>query len=203
MYIEKPKITDNNYIGDMISIRPTNDTTVLYLASENKVVRRYIDNISTEAKSNMTFIVHKINFRHVITIITHAGGIVFTSGDGVVGVKPNNIVDGTAYYVNPHNNSNGNNFNIFKDQFTLQNKSTSTFINYDLDTKLIYDKLISPDTSSIFNLVLQNGYYEIFNVDDKYLTVNNRGTLTFNNQILVNPTGNLFTIKITYELTSP
>ena len=202
MYIEKPKMIDNNYIGDMISIRSTNDTTPLYLAVENKVVKAYIDNTLAEAKSNMTYIIHKINFRHVINIITSVGGIVFTTGDGVVGVKPNNIVDGTSYYVNPHNNTNGNNFNIFNDQFTLQNKTKNTFINYDLTTKLLYDKLISPDTSSIFNLVLQNGYYEILNVNDKNLTVNNRGILTFDDESLVNPTGNLFTIKITYELTS-
>lgn len=144
MYIEKPKMIDNNYIGDMISIRTTNDTTPLYLATENKVVKAYIDNTLAEAKSNMTYIIHKINFRHVINIITSVGGIVFTTGDGVVGVKPNNIVDGTSYYVNPHNNTNGNNFNIFNDQFTLQNKTKNTFINYDLTTKLLYDKLISP-----------------------------------------------------------
>jgi len=201
MYIEKPKIIDNNYVGDMISIRATNDETPLYLAAENKVVKAYIDNTTAEAKSNMTFIIHKLSFRHVINIITYAGGIIYTTGDGVVGVKPNNIVDGTSYYVNPHNNTNGNNFNIFNDQFNLQNKTTNTFINYDLDTKLLYDKLISPDTSSIFNFVLQNGYYEIININNNYLTVNNRQKLTFDDETYVNPTGNLFTIKISYELT--
>jgi len=202
MYIEKPKIVDRNYVGDMISMRATNDETPLYLASENKVLKAYADNITVEAKSNMTFIVHKLPFRHIINIITYADGTVFTTGDGIVGVKPDNIDDGTPYYVNPHNTASGNNFNIFNDQFTLQNKNTNTFISYDSTTKLVYDKLISADRTSIFNFVLKNGYYEMLNISDNYLTVNNIGILTFDNETLVNATGNLFRLRITYELTS-
>jgi len=79
MYIEKPKLVDNNYIGDMVSMRTTNDTTPLYLTYQNKEVAAHIDANSIELKSNMTFIINKLTFRHVIKISTSTRRNVITN----------------------------------------------------------------------------------------------------------------------------
>jgi hypothetical protein len=202
MYIEKPKLVDNNYIGDMISTRTTNDTTPLYLAFLNKAVTATADNNSVAAKSNMTFIIHEVNFRHVIKIMTSSSsaGSVITKPDKSLGVLANNIVDGTSYFVNPHNKTNGNNFNIFNDQFNLQNTTTNTFITYDETEHLLYDKMLIPDNSSIYNLVKKDGYYTIMDVNNDNLILNSRNILTFQADTNAIETANLFIISISYVL---
>ena len=202
MYIEKPKKIDNNYIGDMISVRATNETTPLYLAAENKVVKAYADSNKVDAKSNMTFIIHKLNFRHVIKIITKFGGSVITNSDNSMSILSNNTADGTSYYVNPHNKTNGNNFNIFNDQFTLQNKTKSTFVTYNQTQYLLYDKMPIPDDTSIFNLVKEEGYYVIMNVNNDKLLANTRepSVLTFKPDPNADANANLFSISMSYVL---
>jgi hypothetical protein len=202
MYIEKPKLIDNNYIGDMISGKSTNETRPLYLAAENKEIKAYADSNKMDAKSNMTFIIHKLGFRHVIKIITKFGGSIITNPDNSISILANNNSDGTSYYVNPHNQSNGNNFNIFNDQFTLQNKTKGTFVTYDSNRYLLYDRMKIPDNSSIFNLVKEDSYYLIMNVSDEKLLANTREpqVLTFQPDTNADENANLFSISISYEL---
>ena len=202
MYIENPKTTDINIMNDMISIKTANTESQLNLASENKIVKAYANINTVEAKSNMTFIVHRKSFRYVITIITIYNGSVKTMSDEVVGVLDNNSTDGTSYFVNQHSNLN-NNFDIFKDQFTLQNTKTNTYIDFDTTTRLLYDRVSQPNTNSIFNFELQNGFYKIVSSDNSnFIMLQNRKILKLSSDSEKNimSNDNLFKIQIKYEL---
>jgi hypothetical protein len=201
MYIEKPKLIDNSYIADMISLRTTNDTTPLYLAAENKKIKAYIDANEMEAKSNMTFIVKKYTFRHVIQIMSSTGRSIITNSiNKTLSVSAVGSTTGNTYYVNEQNKTNGQNFNIFNDQFTLENTITKKFVTYDTTDFLLYDKMLAPNQTSIYNLEAKDNYYRIMDVNNNNLILNSRDILTFKEDTNADSTSNLFSIIITYVL---
>jgi len=201
-YFEKPKITDdetNINNGDMISIRTFTDEPPLYLAFENKSVKTYADNPQIQARNNMTFFIKEVKYQSVIKIITLFDGSLKTVGGNLIGVLENNTNDGTSYIVIPTNQTD-NNFDIFKDQFMLQNKNTKTYVIFDENTGFLYDRDLQPNTNGIFNINPENGYYSILNVRNEELVLFNRNLIKFTDSKNVLTNENLFKLDITYEL---
>jgi hypothetical protein len=200
LYIEKPKSTDKEIDSMMLSIKTTDDKKPMYLAYENKIVKAYADAPQAEAQNNMTFILHIIPFKYIIKIVTMFEGSLKTMGGNIIGLLENNIEGGTAFYVIPIKKSNTTNFNMFKDQFMLQNKNKKTFVQYDLDTSYLYDNAIQPNPNSTFNLVPFNGYYTILNTNNDTLAVKDKNLIKFVNPEDISSNENLFMIDIVYEL---
>ena len=201
-YIEKPKIKDDEYDrnkGEMISIRTFSDEPPLYLAFENKSVKTYADNPQIQARNNMSFFVKEVKYQSVIKIITLFDGSFKTVSGNLIGVLENNANDGTSYIVIPKTQS-GINFDIFKDQFMLQNKETKTYVIFDEDTGFLYDRDLQPNSNGIFNIIPENGYYSILNVRNEKLVLFNRNLIKFTNATNVLTNENLFKLDITYEL---
>jgi len=201
-YIEKPKIKDDEYDlskGEMISIRTFSDEPPLYLAFENKSVKTYSNNPQIQARNNMSFFVKEVKYQSVIKIITLFDGSFKTVSGNLIGVLENNANDGTSYIVIPKTQS-GINFDIFKDQFMLQNKDTKTYVIFDEDTGFLYDRDLQPNSNSIFNIIPENGYYSILNVRNEKLVLFNRNLIKFTNAGNVLTNENLFKLDITYEL---
>jgi hypothetical protein len=200
-YFEKPKIKDdeaNSSKGEMISIRTFSDDNPLYLAFENKSVKTYADNPQIQARNNMTFFVKEVKYQSVIKIITLFDGSLKTVGGNLIGVLENNTNDGTSYIVIP--TQSGSNFDIFKDQFMLQNKDTKTYVIFDEDTGFLYDRDLQPNTNGIFNINPENGYYSILNVRNEELVLFNRNLIKFTDSTNVLTNENLFKLDITYEI---
>ena len=124
-------------------------------------------------------------------------GCAVTTGFGVI---ENNTKDGTEFYVIPMRKSNNTNFDIFKDQFKLQNIKKKTIVNYDSETSFLYDRETIPNVNSIFNIVSSNGYYTILNRNNDILSLVNTNTIKFVKEEEVESNGNLFMIDISYEL---
>ena len=205
LYIENPKTIDKETDGEMISIRTTDDDNPMYIAFENKLTKAYSNIIEVEAQNNMTFIVHKIPFKFVIKIITMYNGSLKTMGGNIIGALENNINDGTLYYASPSNksafnNNNASNFNIFKDQFVLQNTKTKTYVTYDPESFFLYDREIQPNPNCIFNIELIDGFYKILNVNNDNLILYNKNLVKFVREKDVVANENMFKIDISYEL---
>ena len=201
-YFEKPKITDDEYDrskGEMISIRTFDDNRPLYLAFENKTVKTYADSPQIQARNNMTFFVKEVKYQSVIKIITLFDGSLKTVGGNLIGVLENNANDGTSYIVIPTTDT-GNNFDIFKDQFMLQNKDTKTYVIFDENTSFLYNRDLQPNTNGIFNIIPTNGYYSILNVRNEQLVLFNKNLIKFTDTTNVLTNENLFKLDITYEL---
>ena len=165
---------------------------------ENKLVKAYSNIIQVEAQTNMTFIIHKMPFKYVVKFLTIYDGSFKTMGGNIIGVVENNTRIGTLYYAIPANSTS--NFDIFKDQFVLQNKQTKKYVSFDPNTFFLYDKEISPTTNSIFNIENANGYYKILNINNQNLILQNRKIIKFANEKNITTNANLFKINITYEL---
>ena len=198
LYIENPKIRDNEIDGEKVSIRLVDDKNPKYIAFENKLVKAYSNIIQVEAQTNMTFIIHKMPFKYVVKFLTIYDGSFKTMGGNIIGVVENNTRIGTLYYAIPANSTS--NFDIFKDQFVLQNKQTKKYVSFDPNTFFLYDKEISPTTNSIFNIENANGYYKILNINNQNLILQNRKIIKFANEKNITTNANLFKINITYEL---
>ena len=204
-YVEKPKIEDdefseNNNKGEMISIRTFDDDKPLYLAYENKSVKAYPNISQLQARNNMTFFVKDIKYQIVIQIITLFDGSLKTIGGNLIGVIENNINAGTSYIVIPTQET-GNNFDIFKHQFLLKNKEKGTYVRFDTDTRFLYDKDMEPNTTGIFNINPENGYYSIINNRNEKMILFNRNIIKFTDTKNIVSNENLFKLNITYEIT--
>ena len=202
-FIETPKTTDNEQVGnkgEMISIRTFSNTKPLYLAFENKYLKAYEDLPQIQAHNNMTFFVKENKTKIIIKIITlNRGSLKSTIGSNLLGVIETNIKDGTPYIVIPTNKTGGK-FNIFKNQFRLQNKKTQNYVNFDDTTGFMYDKDNIPQSNGIFNLEPSNGYYKILNITNQNLILYDRHLIKFVNSNDVISNENLFNIDIEYEL---
>ena len=148
----------------------------------------------------MSFILHSLPFQYIIKIITIFNGSLKTMGGKIIGVLENNTNDGTEFYVIPLKKSNTTNFNLFKDQFMLQNKNKKTFVEYDPNTSFIYDKSTQPNSNSTFNIVQVNGFYTILNTNNDNLAFVETNLIKFVNPKDINSNENLFMIDISYEL---
>jgi len=211
-YIEKPKATDNEEGGiggieskeQMISMKITDDNNPLYLSFENKIVKAYPDSPQIQAHNNMSFYINSVKFNIVIKIITILGGTFKTMGGNIIGVLENNVSDGTSYIVVPSNskmnNLGGNNFDIFKNQFMLQNKTKKTFVINDSETGFLYDREINQNANGIFSIVPKNGYYTIVNTSNKELAVYNTNLIKFIDNKYIVSNENLFKLDISYDL---
>ena len=203
-YFEKPKISDDELSenvnkGDMISIRSFSNDKVLYLANENKNVKAYSDAPQIQARNNMTFFVKSINYEMVIKIITLYDGSLKTINGNLIGVLENNTSDGTSYVVIP-TSQNKDSFNIFKDQFMLKNKEKGTYVIFDVNTGLLYDRNLEPNTLGIFNIIAEKGYYTISNVNNDQLILFNRNLVKFTNKKNIISNENMFKLDISYDL---
>ena len=205
-YVEKGKIIDKEASGPLYSIRTiTIDSSVtteipLYIAFENKLVKAYADSPQIEAHNNMSFFINTVKFRIIINILTLYDDSLKTMPGNLIGVLENNTNDGTQYYISPYLTSNNKNFDMFKDQFTLQNKKTKTYVSYDIDSQFLYDKDIRPTTNSIFSFDIQNGYYIILNKNRDNLILFNRNLIKFAKSSDTKTNENLFALNINYEL---
>ena len=198
-YIEKPKKLDTEQInkGNIISIRNFNDKNILYLAYENKNVKAYPDVPQTEAHNNMTFFIKPVKYQTILKIITLYDGSLKTINDNIVGVIETNTTDGTPYIVVPVPESN---FNLFKDQFSLQNKQTKTYVGYDNSNNFLYDIYPTPNSNTTFSLVAKNGYYTIENVNTHSLILFDNNLIKFKAKNSIISNEDLFKLDITYEL---
>ena len=204
LYIENPKILDNDTDNEMISISTTDENNPMYIAFENKLAKAYANIVQVEAQTNMTFIVHKIAFKYIIKIITIFNGSFKTIDGNIIGVLENNVSDGTSYYAlpirQPSSSNNYSNFNIFADQFVLQNKDKKTYVTYDPESFYLYDKEQQYNSNSIFKFDPSNGYYKILNVNKDNLILYNTNLIKFEKENKIVSNENLFKIDITYEL---
>ena len=201
-YVEIPKTTDNEQPGDkgkMFSIRTFTEPKPLYISFENKIIKAYYDSPQIEAHNNMTFFVKQNKYKIIIKLITlYDGSLKSMSGD-IIGVLETNTTDGTPYEVIP-TGKNGGNFNLFKDQFNLQNTNTQKYVSYDDDTGFIYDRDRLPMSNSVFNLQSSNGYYNIVNVKNQHIILYDRNLVKFVESKTVLSNENLFKIDIKYEI---
>jgi len=200
LYMENPKTVNKETDAKMLSIKTTDNNNPMYLAFENKLVKAYPNTTQIEAQNNMTFILHNIQFKYVIKIITIFNGSLKTMGGNIIGVLENNTKEGTSYYVHPMKSSNNSNFNLFKDQFILQNKSTKTYVLYDPDTLFLYDREKQPNRNGTFNIEATNGFYKLLNINNDNLSLIDKNLIKFVKESDIISNENLFMIDISYEL---
>ena len=206
-FVENGKVQDNEINSSLYSIRIAKKDNPLYIAFENKVIKAYADSSQIEAHNNMSMIINIVDSKMIINIITLYDGSLKTMAGNIIGVLQNNTTNGTSYYVIPikNNNNNNQNFDIFKDQFALQNKNTNTYISFDNDTKFLYDRDINHTQNSIFMITPDNGYYTITNINGENLILsgdsnNNLNIIKFVQSKDITTNENLFKLNITYEL---
>ena len=204
-YIEKPKTVDNEngQKGKMFSIRTTDNNQPMFIAFDNKQVKAYADTPQVQAHNNMTLAVNSVKFNVILNIITIFNGILKTMGSNIIGALENNTLEGTDYIALPSNTNSsggGNNFNILKDQFVLQNKDKKTYVIYDTETGFLYDKAEQANPSGIFSLKLNNGYYNILNSSGQEMILFNKNLIKFVDQSAIVSNENLFNINITYQI---
>ena len=201
-YVEKGKITDKEVDRPLYSIRTVSNDTPFYIAFENKLVKAYAESPQIEAYNNMSFFINTVKFKMIINIITLFDGSLKTMPGNLIGVLENNTTDGTSYYISPtsNNTSTNKNFDILKDQFTLQNKKTKTYLSFDSNSQYLYDKDSKPNLNSIFSITPQNGYYTILNTNGDNLILFNRNLIKFAKSEDTTTNENLFGLNITYEL---
>ncbi len=222
MYFEKSSINDNeinagdgdggdsdNTYGNItrqnsnkfILIRNMNIDNTMYMAFENKQVKAYPKSPNIEAQNNMSLILHIIPFNIQIKLSTIYGGSVKSmNSGGMLGILVNNTTGGTPYILEPVINNNNKNFIYNKDQFYMKNKITNTYVMYDNNTFFLYDKLTSPTTNCIFNLIMLNGYYTLNNNKGLNLIMYNENLLKFVKTDAVITNENLFKIDLEYIL---
>ena len=201
-FIERPKTIDDEKAGikgEMISIRTFNNTDPLYLAFDNKTTKAYTDLPQIQAHNNMTFFVKQIKYQMIIKLITLYNGSLKSMGGNIIGVLESNTTNGTPYIVMPTNKTGGN-FNIFKNQFMLQNKDTQTYMIFDDATGFIYDRDVMPTSNGIFNLEPSNGYYKILNIRNENLILYDRNLIKFVESKAIISNENLFKIDIQYKI---
>jgi hypothetical protein len=198
-YFVKPKTTDieQSNKGLMVSIRTYDSTTPLYLTYQNKNLKASNDAPQIELHNNMTFFVNEVKSQTVIKMITLFDGSLISTESNLIGVLETNTTDGTAYNVMPIKKS-GTNFNLYKDQFSLQNKKTNNYLSYDDSTGFLYDKYPNPNQNSIYNIVVSKGYYNIVNTKNQKLIVFNKNLIKFGDS--VSSTDSLFKLDISYTL---
>ena len=201
-FIELPKSTDDEQIadkGEMISIRNFNTTNLLYLAFDNKVTKVYADMPQIQARNNMTFYAKENKYEIIVKIITLYDGSLKSIGANIVGVLETNTTDGTPYRIIPKNKT-GAKFDLFKNQFMLQNYNLQSYVSYDDKTGFIYDRDVIPSSYSVFNLEPSNGYYKIVNITNQNLILYDINLVKFVESSTVNSNENLFKIDIQYKL---
>ena len=201
-FIERPKANDDEQPvekGQMISIRTFTNTNPLYIAFDNKVAKAYIDLPHTQAHNNMTFFVKEIKYEMIVKFITLYDGTLRSMGGNIIGILETNTTDGTPYKIIPKSKS-GDKFDLFKNQFMLQNININTYVTYDDQTGFIYDRDVIPSSNSVFNLEPSNGYYKIVNIRNQNLIIYDKNLLKFveSNTIISNE--NLYKISIDYNL---
>ena len=202
-YVVIGKTIDTEVDSPLYSIRTVSDDTPLYIAFENKLVKAYADSPQVEAHNNMSFFIKTVKFKMFINILTLYDDSLKTMPGNLIGVLENNIVDGTSYYIDSVTNNssnNNNNFDIFKSQFTLQNKEKKTYVSYDSNSQYLYDKDIQPTVNGIFSITPKNGYYTILNKNGDNLILFNRNLIKFAKPEDIIANENLFALNITYEL---
>ena len=206
-YIEKPKTVDVEHNGSggnaeiPASIRTTDNDKPLYISCENKQVKAYPDSPQVQAHNNMSVYINPVAFKMIINIITLFDGSFKTMGSNILGILENNINDGTSYYVNSTNqNGVGNNFDIFKNQFTLQNTNTNTYITFDNANGFLYDKELQLTPNCIFSIKPINGYYSIVNSSGQNIVLYDKNLIRFAPVESVSTNENLFKLNISYEL---
>jgi hypothetical protein len=197
-YVEKPKTVDNEQNKPMISIRTTDSDLPMYISFENKLVKAYADSPQVEAHNNMSFYVNVVPFQMSINIITLFDGSLKTIGK-IVAILENNTTDGNAYNVIKTSKST-NNFNIFKDEFMLQNKKTKTYLSYNNETSFLIDTDTQPNMNSGFKIIQLNGYYTIINNINQQLVVFKKNLIKFTDSKNIISNENLFKININYDL---
>jgi hypothetical protein len=201
-YVEIGKIIDKEVDNPLYSIRTVSNDTPLYIAFENKLVKSYADSPQIEAHNNMSFFINTVKFKTIINILTLYDDTLKTMPGNLIGVLENNTTDGTSYYMEPTSNSTSvnKNFDIFKDQFTLQNKNTKTYVSYDSTSQFLYDRDMKPTLNSIFSITPASGYYTILNTNGDNLILFNRNLIKFAKSADTKTNENLFKLNITYEL---
>lgn len=200
VYFEKSKVIDNTNGGQLVSIRMIDVNNVIYLGCENKKTKAYPSTGIIEAINNMSYILHVIPFNIQIKMITLYDGSVKVMGGGILGVLENNMVDGTGFILEPVERISGKNFDWKRDQFYLKNAKTNTYVIYDTNTLLIYDKSVNPNNNSIFSLVLLNGYYVLKNSVGQNMILFENNLLKFVDESLIVSNENLFKIELEYIL---
>ena len=201
-YIEKSKTTDIEHSenkGQMISIRTFNDDEPLYLSFDNKMLKAYGDLPQIQAQNNMSFFTKIVKYQMIINIITLYDGSLKAMSGNIIGVLETNTTDGTPFIVIPTNQTGGN-FDIFKNQFMLQNKATKNYISFDNATGFIYDRDLMPSSNGIFNLEPTHGYYAILNVNNHNLILYDRNLVKFVDNKIVKSNEHLFKLSISYDL---
>jgi hypothetical protein len=198
-YFVKPKTSDKEQSnkGLMVSIKTYDSTTPLYFTYQNKNLKALNDAPQIELHNNMTFLVNEVKSQTVIKMITLFDGSLISTDSNLIGVLEKNTTDGTSYNVVPVKQS-GSNFNIFKDQFYLQNKKTNNYVSYDDATGFLYDKYSNPNQNSIYNIVMSKGSYNILNTKNQKLIVFNKNLIKFGES--ASSTDSLFKLNISYVL---
>jgi hypothetical protein len=205
MYFEKSRVSISNTAEDnLVSIRNIDMNNTMYIAYENKQVKAYPNTPQIQAQNNTAFIIHAIPFKIQVRLITLFDGSVKTMSGNILGVLENNTTDGTAYILEAVNKSpsrmNGKNFNYSKDQFYMKNPATNMYVVYDNNTFFLYDKAPTPNTNSIFNFAMSNGFYTLVNNAGQNLVLYQNNLLKFVNPEQVNSNENLFKIDLQYIL---
>jgi hypothetical protein len=201
-YFEVPKTEDNENPnkGQLVSIRTYDDKNPLYVAFENSNIKAYVSSPQIEAHNNMTFYVKEVKANTIIKIITLFDGSLISTGSNLIGVLETNTTNGTPYIVTPTKPAGGTNFNIFKDQFTLQNKNTKNYLGVDEPTGFLYDKYQYPNTTSIFSINHEDGYYNIVNTKKQKLILFNNNLIKFVDPNAISSNEDLFKLDISYDL---
>lgn len=191
------KKIDRETIKTMASFRLIDDKNPRFLGFNNKNVRVYQESDNDEAMINMSFYVAEIAVQMIVTFTTINGGSVMTTGS-IVGVLQNNISASTSYIVTPA--SNNSNFKITSDGFTLKNKDTGTYLNYEESTQLLYDNILTPNAKSVFTLKDSKGFYNIINNVGNNLEIINGIQLMFKEPTNSNNVSNLFKMNMSYKV---
>ena len=194
----------------LVILRTIDSQTPLYLANQNNIPTTYAYSSIIEAQNNMSYRIHSIPFNIIIKIYTLYEGSVKTMSNNIVGVLENNTADATGYILEPSqsntdSNSNFNsnsNFDYLKNQFYMKNTSRNTYLSYDPNTNLIYDRAGRPDSTGIFNLELNKGFYSLYNTRNETMCLIDNNILKFLDANTVASNQNLFNIKIEYSITN-
>jgi hypothetical protein len=196
-YFEKPKSTDKEQPskGLMVSIRTYDSKNSLYLTYENKNLKANAEAPQIELHNRMTFFVNEVKSQTIIKIITLFDGSLISTDTNLIGVLETNTNDATAYNVIPIKQS-GSNFNLFKDQFTLQNKKTKKYLSYEDNTGFLYDNYLNSNQNSIYNIVESKGHYNILNTKNQKLILFDKNLIKFGDSI--SSTDSLFKLNISY-----
>ena len=212
-YIENPKTIDNEIDKQMVSMRLADNSKPVYLTINEQKQASANLLLNINMNNNMTFIIHNSYFRYVMTIHTKTTATIPAVGASINGYS----ISQSKYYVVPDGeyvDIDTQIFDIYNNNFYLQNKSTKNYMNFDNTSYLLYDDKPMPTSSSynlkFFSTIENTNYYEI--ITDKTLRtliLLNDNSLKFvdydnaspSEKLMFKPDGNLFKIDIECELT--